>query len=198
MAMDKEPVPAAPPEAAGSEENPPAGADLESALAQAREEREQLRQQLLRSLADFDNFRKRMRREHEEQRLHGVQEAVRLLLPAGDNLDRALSHPAASAADLRRGIELTGRQWAEALHKLGVEPVPTVGETFNPHWHQAVEMVDTREAPDHTVIEELQRGYQLQGRLLRPAMVRVARNPGPGGPEPDTEAEAGGEEDVDA
>lgn len=174
MEMDHDqPSPAAPPEAAATETPGDADADL----AQAREDLERTRQQLLRVAADFDNFRKRSRREHEEQRQHGLQEALRILLPAWDNLERALAHPGASAEDLRRGIELTSKQWADGLRKLGVEPVPAVGEPFSPHLHQAVEMVETDEAPDHTVIEELQRGYQIHGRLLRPAMVRVARHP---------------------
>ncbi|MGH9533733.1 MAG: nucleotide exchange factor GrpE [Terriglobales bacterium] len=183
MPSEKEPAsPAAtpiPPELAaeGTPEAAFPGPSVESALAQAQAESEQLRQQLLRTLADFDNFRKRVRREEGEQRLHGVQEALRALLPAWDNLERALAHPAAGAEDLRRGIELTQRQWGEALRKLGVEPVAAVGQPFDPHLHQAIEIVDTTEAPDHVVLAELQRGYRWQGHLLRPAMVRVARNP---------------------
>jgi len=76
-----------------------------------------------------------------------------------------------------RGIELINRQFHDALAKLGVRPIPAAGEPFDPHLHQAVEVVDTSEAADDTVLEELQRGYRLKDRLLRPAMVRVARNP---------------------
>ncbi len=196
MSTKKEPAPAS---AAGAPSPPPAAPDTEpeaaapaeaDALAQAQAENGQLRQQLLRAMADFDNFRKRARREEAEQRLLGLQEALRVLLPAWDNLHRALAHPGAGAEDLRRGIELTERQWAEGLRKLGVEPVPATGQPFDPHLHQAVEMVDTTEAPDHTVLEELQRGYQWNGRLLRPAMVRVARNAtaAPSAPEENADA----------
>lgn len=190
MTTENDPSAAAPPE--GAETEHPAGGELDAALLQAREERERIRQQWLRAVADFDNYRKRSRREHDEQRQYGIQEALRVLLPAWDNLERALAHPGASAEDLRRGIELTGKQWAEGLRKLGVEPIPSAGEPFNPHLHQAVEMVDTQQAPDHTVLEELQRGYQIHGRLLRPAMVRVARNPGPAAPGEPDDADAGG------
>lgn len=196
MTTKKEPAPAsaagAPPLAPPAPEIEPetAAPAQEDALAQAQAENGQLRQQLLRAMADFDNFRKRARREEAEQRLHGLQEALRVLLPAWDNLHRALAHPGASAEDLRRGIELTERQWAEGLRKLGVEPVPAAGLPFDPHLHQAVEMVDTTEAPDHTVLEELQRGYQWNGRLLRPAMVRVARNAAAAPAAPEKNADA--------
>jgi len=92
-----------------------------------------------------------------------------------DSFDRALQTHAGEESF--RGIELINRQFYDALAKLGVRPIPAVGEPFDPHLHQAVEMVDTSDAPDHTVLEELQRGYKLKDRLLRPAMVRVAHNP---------------------
>jgi molecular chaperone GrpE len=92
-----------------------------------------------------------------------------------DSFDRALG--AHAGEENFRGIELINRQFHDALTKLGLRPIPAAGEPFDPYLHQAVEMVDTSEVPDHTVLEELQRGYKLKDRLLRPAMVRVARNP---------------------
>jgi molecular chaperone GrpE len=80
-------------------------------------------------------------------------------------------------SDLRSGVELIHKQLNDALQKLGVRAVPAKGEQFDPHVHEAVEMVETSEAEDHEVLEELQRGYKLKERLLRPAMVKVARNP---------------------
>ena len=79
--------------------------------------------------------------------------------------------------DFRSGIELIDKQFHDALAKLGVEPVPAEGEIFDPNLHQAVQMVDTDQVEDHRVIDELQRGYRIKDRLLRPAMVRVASNP---------------------
>ncbi len=99
------------------------------------------------------------------------------LLPILDSLDRALKTNAASLEDFQSGIELIDKQFHDALAKLGVQPMPAEGEVFDPNLHQAVQMVDTDEAEDNHVIDELQRGYKLKERLLRPAMVRVARNP---------------------
>jgi molecular chaperone GrpE len=102
---------------------------------------------------------------------------LKTLLPILDSLDRALKTSAASLEDFHQGIELIDKQFHDALSKLGVEPVPAEGEAFDPNLHQAVQMVDTDEVEDNHVIDELQRGYKLKDRLLRPAMVRVARNP---------------------
>jgi molecular chaperone GrpE len=80
------------------------------------------------------------------------------------------------STDFRNGIELIYRQFQDALQKIGVQPIPAVGQVFDPRVHEAVEMVDSTEVPDHHVLDELQRGYKYKDRLLRPAMVRVARN----------------------
>ena len=106
-----------------------------------------------------------------------MAEAIKSLLPILDSLDRALKTSAASVEDFRSGIELIDKQFHDALARLGVEPIPAEGETFDPNLHQAVQMVDTDEVEDNHVIDELQRGYKMKDRLLRPAMVRVARNP---------------------
>jgi molecular chaperone GrpE len=145
-------------------------------LEKLKAERDALLDRLARQQAEFENARKRASRDQRDFQEYALADAVRSLLPALDSLDRALE-AAGAAAELRAGLELTQKQFDEALAKLGVKPVPSVGAMFDPHVHQAVEMVDTAEAPDHTVLEELQRGYKLKERLLRPAMVRVARNP---------------------
>jgi molecular chaperone GrpE len=98
------------------------------------------------------------------------------LLPVLDSFDRALEHDT-EASEFRSGIELINKQLHDVLTKLGLRPIPAKGEPFDPHLHQAVEMVDTTAEEDHHVLDELQRGYKLKDRLLRPAMVRVARNP---------------------
>ena len=99
------------------------------------------------------------------------------LLPVLDSLDRALKTDAASVEEFRSGIALIDKQFHDAMAKLGVQPVPAEGEPFDPNLHQAVQVVETDEARDNHVIDELQRGYKLRERLLRPAMVRVARHP---------------------
>ncbi len=139
-------------------------------------ERDALLDRLGRQQADFENARKRATRDQRDFQEYALAEAVRSLLPVLDSLERA-REAAAEAGELRAGLELTQRQFQDALAKLGVSVVESVGQLFDPHLHQAVEMVDTEESPDHVVLEELQRGYKLKERLLRPAMVRVARNP---------------------
>ncbi|MGH9557338.1 MAG: nucleotide exchange factor GrpE [Terriglobales bacterium] len=147
-----------------------------SELEKLKAERDALLDRLARQQAEFDNARKRAARDQRDFQEYALADAVRSLLPALDSLDRALE-AAGPNGELRAGLELTQRQFHDAMAKLGVKPVASVGRLFDPHVHQAVEMVDTDEAPDHTVLEELQCGYKLKDRLLRPAMVRVARNP---------------------
>ena len=94
-----------------------------------------------------------------------------------DSLERALQVQS-DGAELRSGVELIYKQLLAALAKLSVNPIVAKGEPFDPRYHEAIEMVETGDAPDHQVIEELQRGYKFKDRLLRPAMVKVAKNPG--------------------
>ena len=147
----------------------------EDELKTLRAERDVLYDRLARLQAEFDNARKRAAREQTEFREYAVADAIKALLPILDSFDRALQTHAGEESF--RGIELINRQFHDALAKLGVRPIPAAGEPFDPHLQQAVEMVETPEVPDHTVLEELQRGYKFKDRLLRPAMVRVARNP---------------------
>ena len=153
----------------------PAAAGAEDELKALRQERDLLYDRLARLQAEFDNARKRAVRDQSEFREYAVADAIKALLPMLDSFDRALE--AHAGEENFRGIELINRQFHDALTKLGLRPIPAAGEPFDPHLHQAVEMVDTSEVPDNTVLEELQRGYKLKDRLLRPAMVRVARNP---------------------
>ncbi|MGA9207090.1 MAG: nucleotide exchange factor GrpE [Terriglobales bacterium] len=153
----------------------PAAVGAEDELKTLREERDVLYDRLARLQAEFDNARKRAARDQLEFREYAVADAIKALLPMLDSFDRALE---AHAGDENfRGVELINRQFHDALVKLGVRPIPAAGEPFDPHLHQAVEVVDTSDAADNTVLEELQRGYKFKDRLLRPAMVRVARNP---------------------
>src|ERR1051326_11593 len=146
-------------------------------LRRAKEERDVVFDRLARLQAEFENYRKRSQREQQDFRDYALTEAARSLLPVLDSLDLALKNSEDQQSELRAGVELTRKQIFDALAKLGLREIPAEGEPFDPQYHQAVEMVDTSEAPDHHVLHELQRGYKLKDRLLRPAMVRVARNP---------------------
>ena len=148
----------------------------EGEVAKLKAERDALLDRLARAQADFDNARKRASREQQEYRDYALSDTVKSLLPVLDSFDLALEH-SKEASEFRSGIELINKQLHDVLAKLGLRPIPARGEPFDPHLHQAVEMVDTTEAEDHHVLDELQRGYKLKDRLLRPAMVRVARNP---------------------
>ena len=149
----------------------------ESELQKLKAERDELRDRLARAQAEFDNARKRGIKEQQEYRDYAASDAIKSLLPAMDSLERALQVKS-DAAELRSGVELIYKQLLAALAKLSVHPIVSEGQAFDPRYHEAIEMVDTTGAPDHQVLEELQRGYKFKDRLLRPAMVKVARNPG--------------------
>lgn len=148
----------------------------ESELQKIKAERDTLLDRLARLQAEFENARKRAAREQQDFRDFATADAIKTLLPVFDSFERALQAPANQVNEFRSGIELIYKQLQDALAKLGIRPVPAKGEVFDPHVHEAIEMVETTDVPDHHVIDELQRGYKLKDRLLRPAMVRVAKN----------------------
>jgi molecular chaperone GrpE len=150
----------------------------DSDLQKLKAERDMLVDRLARLQAEFENARKRTAREQQEYRDYALTDTIKTLLPVLDSFDRALQVSAREKSDLRNGLELIYRQLQDALNKIGIRAVPAKGELFDPHVHEAIEMVDTSEAKDHQILDELQKGYKLKDRLLRPAMVRVARNPG--------------------
>jgi molecular chaperone GrpE len=149
----------------------------ESELQKVKAERDALVDRLARMQAEFDNARKRASKEQQDYRDYALADAMKSLLPVIDSFERALQVKS-EAGDLRSGVELIYKQLQSALAKLSVNPIVAKGEPFDPRYHEAIEMVDTTAVPDHQVIEELQRGYKFKDRLLRPAMVKVARNPG--------------------
>jgi molecular chaperone GrpE len=155
---------------------PPGKEVVAEEITRLRQELDQLNDRFLRGLADADNARKRAQRELAEQRAYAAADVVRAFLPVLDGLDRARLAPAGSREDLLKGVELLHKQMLEALRRLGVEAIEAQGKPFDPHWHEAIETVEDHSVPDHTVIEELQRGYRLKDRLIRPAMVRVAKS----------------------
>jgi len=159
------------------------GTDLAGELAAALAERDQLaadkadlQDRLLRRMAEFENFRRRVEREKSETREFATMEAVQHVLPVLDDFERALKVETADK-EYARGMELIFQRFAGELEKLGLEPISTEGQQFDPHIHHALEMRETTEAEDHTILAELQKGYNFQGRLLRPALVSVAVAP---------------------
>ena len=138
-------------------------------------EKDQLMDRLLRLQAEFDNARKREAKERAESREYAVANTVEQFLPVLDNFQLALKSTG-SAEQLRAGVELIVKQMEEALRGMSVQPVEAVGAVFDPRVHEALEMVERSDVPDHQVIEEVRRGYRMRERLLRPALVRVASN----------------------
>ncbi|MEP6645149.1 MAG: nucleotide exchange factor GrpE [Acidobacteriaceae bacterium] len=154
----------------------PQSADRDGELQKLKAERDTLVDRLARSQAEFDNARKRASREQQEFREYAAADTIKALLPILDSFERALKMNASDKSEFHSGVELIHRQLLDALQKLGVRPITAEGEPFDPRVHEAIEMVDTSDADDQQVLEELQRGYKLKERLLRPAMVKVARN----------------------
>ena len=145
-------------------------------LAELRREKDALQDRLLRTAAEFDNYRKRIERERRDQADTAVADALEELLPIIDNLELALGSPAGSDPEVyRKGVELIHRQMGELVRKRGVKPIPTVGTPFDPRFHQAVVHEVSAEHDEGEVMEELRRGYMLGDRLLRAALVKVAK-----------------------
>jgi molecular chaperone GrpE len=140
-----------------------------------KSERDSLIDRLARLQAEFENARKREARERNEFRDFAVTGAIEQFLPVLDNFQLALKSTG-SADQLRTGVELIVKQMEEALRSLNVQTVETVGATFDPRVHEALEMVEKEDVPDHQVFDEVRRGYRIKERLLRPALVRVASN----------------------
>lgn len=178
------------PQSAGlsAEDNaPPAGnasdSDPASQVASFTAERDRLAAEkadmhdlLLRHQAEFNNFRRRTERDRSDFVQYAGMEFVREVLPVLDDFERALQADAASR-DYAKGIELIYQRMYDALKKMGLEPIETGGKLFDPHLHQAVEKVQTKDAEDHAILAEFQRGYHFKGKMLRPSMVKVAVRP---------------------
>ena len=170
------------PEMAGSEVEPgreireisetsPTQAELE----QVKGERNQLQDRLARLQAEFDNARKREAKERADSRDYTVSNTVEPFLSVMDNFQLALRADG-SKEQLRSGVELILKQMEDALKGLNVQPVETVGTQFDPRIHEALGSIETKEFPDHQVLEEIRRGYKIRDKLLRPALVRIAVN----------------------
>jgi molecular chaperone GrpE len=152
-------------------------------LTQAQAEAARLKDAWLRTAADFDNFRKRTRRELDDARRNGREDLLRVLLPVFDNLERALQS-AQRSSDVRAmadGLKMVERQFVDALGREGIVRIPTVGQPFDPSVHEAIQQVETGDHEPGTVLAEVQPGYTQGDRLLRAAMVVVAKPKADGG-----------------
>jgi molecular chaperone GrpE len=157
-------------------ENPENETTATPDVAALEAEKAELQDRLLRTQAEFQNLRRRVEKEKLEFSEYASMEAARALLPILDDFERALKAEN-NGDEYVKGMELIHQRFAAALEKLGLEPMNAQGQPFDPHAHHAVEMVETEEADDQTVLGEYQRGYNFKGRLLRPAMVKVAVTP---------------------
>jgi molecular chaperone GrpE len=173
VGIDADPEAADPP---AEQPSTAAAADTDTELAALQRERDDLYDRLLRKTAEFDNYRKRVDRERRDHSQWAAADVLADVLGILDDFERALTVEAPPEAQAyRTGVELIHRQLGELLRKRGVTPFDTVGADFDPHQHQAVAYEATPGAREGEIIGELRKGYRLGDRLLRPALVRVAK-----------------------
>ncbi|WP_425057577.1 Protein GrpE [Sporomusa carbonis] len=147
-----------------------------TALAEKSRLLDEMTDRYKRLQADFDNFRRRTRQEKEELSAVVAERIISELLPVVDNFERALGSAATDVNNLSTGVQMIFRQLNSVLSKLGVEPINAVGTNFDPAQHEAVMRVEDVSQPDGMIIEELQKGYRINGRVIRPSMVKVVGN----------------------
>jgi molecular chaperone GrpE len=148
-------------------------------LARLQAEKDELMQSMVRRQADFENYRKRIERERQDDRRHGVGRLIEELLPVLDSFERALkAHDDPAYEEYRKGLELIYLKLWDTLARHGLERITAAGKAFDPNYHQAIERVDSDEHPDGTVLEVLQDGFIYHGRVIRPSIVRVSHNAG--------------------
>ena len=169
------------PDDSGGSESPEAktlaadSAVADAEIAKLAADLQELRQTLLRRQADFDNYRKRIEKERAEDSKRYTARVIEALIPIVDGFEQALAaHREAQYGNYRKGFELIHKQLLDNLAKLGVERVEPLGQHFDPHLHQALDRTETNQADDGTILQVYQPGYVFHGRVLRPAMVRVA------------------------
>ncbi len=160
------------PSAETANETSPAQAEME----QLKGERDQLLDRLVRLQAEFDNARKREIKERADSRDYTISNTVEPFLGVMDNFQLALKSDG-TVEQLRSGVELILKQMEDALRGLQVVPVESVGSQFDPRVHEALGSIETKEFPDHQVIDQIRRGYKIRDKLLRPALVKIAVNP---------------------
>jgi molecular chaperone GrpE len=153
----------------------PGGDSVADQIIKLQAEKQEMMNTLVRRQADFENFKKRVEKEKQQDRQRGVEIMIEQMLPVLDAFDRALAGPvSAENEDYRKGFEMIRGQLWNALAKQGLERIDTAGKEFDPNLHHAIESVPGTEHGEGTVVGEMQPGYRFQGRVLRPAMVRVA------------------------
>jgi molecular chaperone GrpE len=155
-------------------------AKADAEMAKVASDLEELRQTLLRRQADFDNYRKRIEKERVEDSKRATARVIESLIPVIDSFENALAaHREAEYENYRKGFELIYKQLLDNVTRLGAERIDPAGKPFDPHLHQAVDRAETTEHADGTILQVFQPGYVFHGRVLRPAMVRVAVHPNP-------------------
>ncbi|MBI2819629.1 MAG: nucleotide exchange factor GrpE [Acidobacteria bacterium] len=183
--IDEEVIPPADGEPSPGEDfAPPAGPTAETTeqvIAHLREQNRQLADQLLRSRADMENTRKRLAREKEEFQTYSLFQSLQALLPILDGFELALAAEG-GGEDYRKGVEIIYLQFLGTLQRLGLEPIEAKGKPFDPNMHEAIAAVETDTVPEQHVVDEMQRGFFFKNRLLRPAKVRVAKQPATANP----------------
>jgi molecular chaperone GrpE len=179
VSIDGGPVSREPGSAQAADETPSGGEPSAAAeVEKLKAEKEELLQTLVRRQADFENFRKRTERDRGEEARRGVERFVTDLIPVLDAFDRALqAHDDPAYEEYRKGITLIRKQLWDTLAKHGVQPIDSAGKMFDPNLHQAIERLESEDYPDGTIAAVFQDGYTFHGRVLRPAIVRVAVRP---------------------
>jgi molecular chaperone GrpE len=161
---------------------PPGGADASAALAAAEAKANENRNNYLRAVAEMDNFRKRSERDIENARKFAIERFAQELVTVGDALEAGINAGAANPGPaLLEGAQATLRQLHRAFDKGGIKIIDPVGQPFDPEWHEAMAVQESQEHPANMVLSVIQKGYSLNGRLLRPARVIVSKTPGDGG-----------------
>ncbi len=160
------------------EEGEPATSSLEGKVAEMESAAAETRDRYLRLAADFENYKKRTRQEQMETIQHASADLISRLLPVVDDLEKVLEHrPAGIDESWLKGLELSVRKLEEVLGTHGLQPIESVGARFDPKLHEAVGHEESAEQPEDTVTSELRRGYRIRDRVVRPALVKLARRP---------------------
>jgi molecular chaperone GrpE len=154
------------------------GAGVESTLAAAEAKAQENWDSYRRAVAELDNYRKRMERELDNARKYAIERFAQELLPVSDALEAGIKSGAANPAALLEGAQATLRELQRAFDKAGIKIIDPVGQPFDPNWHEAIAVQESREQPANTALSVIQKGYSLNGRLLRPARVIVSKAPG--------------------
>jgi molecular chaperone GrpE len=155
-----------------------AGVAAETALAAAEAKAQENWNSYRRAVAELDNYRKRMDRELDNARKYAIERFAQELVPVSDALEAGIKSGAANPAALLEGAQATLRELQRAFDKAGIKIIDPIGQPFDPNWHEAMAVQESREQPANTVLAVIQKGYSLNGRLLRPARVLVSKAPG--------------------